>query len=219
MNKYYVYMYMDPDNSPFYIGKGKGERHRIGGHSVGQTMTARKIRKIGTKNVRSHFLHKGLTEEQAFYWEKYWIRYFGRIDNDTGQLTNHTDGGEGISGCIFTSEHKRKISESNKGKHCNDLGYWLGKERPEETKCKISKTKLGTSAWNKGIPMTKKKKEKISKTKLGTPAWNKGIPCTKETKQKISKTLVGHEPSVGARLNMSIAQQKRREQEKINKEL
>lgn len=184
---------MDSDNAPFYIGKGKGERYRVGGHSIGQTMTARKIRKIGIKNVRSYFLHKDLTEEQAFYWEKYWIKYFGRIDNGTGQLTNHTDGGEGISGHIFSKEHRRKISEANEGKHHNTLGYWLGKEHTEETKCKISKTKLGT------------------------PAWNKGIPWTKETKQKISKTLIGHEPSKEACRNMQKAQKKRREQEKLNR--
>lgn len=31
-------------------------------------------------------------------------------------LTNHTDGGDGLSGHIFTEEHRQKISRANKGK-------------------------------------------------------------------------------------------------------
>jgi hypothetical protein len=38
--------------------------------------------------------------------------------------------------------------------------------------------------------MTEEQKEKISNTKKGTSAWNKGISCTKETKQKISENNI-----------------------------
>ena len=53
---------------------------------------------MGAENVKIHFLHKNISEEESFEWERYWIKYFGRRDNGTGQLTNHTDGGEGTSG-------------------------------------------------------------------------------------------------------------------------
>ena len=147
MNNFYVYMYLDQENVPFYIGKGKNERWYPHNHTKGNTMTARKVRKLGVDNVKAHFLHKDLTEAEAFEWEAYWIKYLGRKDNGTGQLTNHTDGGEGEShpawnkglktgptgrpawnrGKKLSKEYCRKLSESHKG-------Y----KTPEDTKRKIS---------------------------------------------------------------------------------
>ncbi|KKL72653.1 hypothetical protein LCGC14_2082750 [marine sediment metagenome] len=111
-------MYMDQDNVPFYIGKGRGKRYLPGEHKKGRSHTSCKVRKLGVDNVKVHFLHKDISEEEAIHWEKYWIQYLGRKDNGTGQLTNHTDGGEGVSGShpIFSNEHKRNISKAMKGR-------------------------------------------------------------------------------------------------------
>lgn len=60
-----------------------------------------------------------------------------------------------------------------------------------ETKLMISKSRMGTPAWNKGIPRTESEKELISTNRIGIPAWNKGIPRTDEEKLKISKSHIG----------------------------
>ena len=149
-NNFYVYMYMDQDNCPFYIGKGKKLRYYPANHtySNANTMTSNKIKSIGIDNIKVHFLHKDISEEDSFKWEAYWIAYLGRIDNGTGQLTNHTDGGEGVSGYIHSEETKLKMSNSLKDhkyntaevkeKISNSLkghkGYWLGKKFSDEHK-------------------------------------------------------------------------------------
>lgn len=83
-------MYTDQDNVPFYIGKGCGDRWRPSKHVNGHT--AIKINSIGVDNVKVYFFHENLTEEEALRQEKYWIKHFGRQDNDTGILTNQKYG-------------------------------------------------------------------------------------------------------------------------------
>ena len=153
LNIFYVYMYMDQDNVPFYIGKGRDykigfKRWRPQNRTKGNTMTARKVRKLGVENVKVYFLHKDISEEEAFQKEIYWIKYLGRRDNGTGQLTNHTDGGEGSGG------------------HISPL---KGVPRSKETRQKISKSNMGRvawnkelPAWNKGVSQTKEAKQKQS---------------------------------------------------------
>jgi len=51
------------------------------------------------------------TEDDAFEAEKFLISFYGRQDLGTGILRNRTDGGEGISGLVFTEEHRRRISD------------------------------------------------------------------------------------------------------------
>lgn len=88
-------MYLDQDNLPFYIGKGYGERWRLTCHRYGAVGPT--IKKIGRANVKVHFLHKNLTENDARSWEQYWIKYIGRRDKGEGTLCNRSDGGEGHS--------------------------------------------------------------------------------------------------------------------------
>lgn len=102
---YYTYAYLREDGTPYYIGKGKGNRaysknrHRIS---------------VPTKE-RIIFLKKNLTEEEAFGHEIYMISILGRKDIGTGILRNLTDGGEGTSGCVLTEDHKKLLSELNSG--------------------------------------------------------------------------------------------------------
>ena len=157
-------MYMDQENCPFYIGKGYGRRWYPSMHKSEHTFN--KIKSIGVKNVKVHFLHKDISEEEAFSWERYWIKYFGRIDNGTGQLTNHTDGGEGISGHKHTEETKRKIGKANKGKSMpkgKDSPFY-GKNLSDGHKRKLSEAKEGQPSPRKGVKLSDAVKQKISDT-------------------------------------------------------
>jgi len=97
MNEFYTYAYLREDRTPYYIGKGTGNR------------AYRKNRRIKPPKDKSRiiFLKKNLLEEEAFRHEIYMIAVFGRKDNGTGILRNLTNGGDGVSGYI-PSESVRK---------------------------------------------------------------------------------------------------------------
>jgi hypothetical protein len=98
---YYTYAYLREDRTPYYIGKGKGDRI----HSTNRTYKPPKDKS------RIIFLKQNLSEEEAFRHEIYMISVFGRKDNGTGILRNLTDGGEGVSNCGTLeqrSESRRK---------------------------------------------------------------------------------------------------------------
>ena len=101
---FYVYAYIREDGSPYYIGKGSGNR-MYGKHSI----------KIPTDKNRIVLIESNLSELGAFAIERRLIRWYGRKDNNTGILRNQTDGGEGNAGAVRTNEHRNKISTSMLG--------------------------------------------------------------------------------------------------------
>lgn len=94
--EYYTYAFLREDGTPYYIGKGKGNRVYDKNRNV-----------FIPPKERIIFLKKNLTEEQAFNHEKYMIFIFGRKNNGSGILLNKTDGGDGVSGAVW-SNHQRK---------------------------------------------------------------------------------------------------------------
>ena len=191
---YYTYAYLREDKTPYYIGKGKGNRaykkHRKG---------------IGVPKDKSRiiFLKQNLTEEEAFRHEIYMIAVFGRKDLGTGILHNLTDGGDGASGYVFSEETKRKQSEAHKGNTT-----WLGKTHSEETKRKMSDTRKGKthseetkrkqSEAKKGKTFSEESKRKMSEAQ-------KGKSLSEETRRKMSETRKGKIPSKETRRKLSEA--------------
>ena len=162
---YYTYAYLREDKTPYYIGKGQGNRafvKRKRGFNPPQDFT------------RILFLKQNLTEEEAFKHEIYMIDVFGRKDLGTGILHNRTNGGEGSSGYIHSEERKIKISKSKEGvlrkpfsektrKNMSEAKKGntnkLGKTESDETKRKKSEAKKGRRWWNDGKGNTKFMKE------------------------------------------------------------
>ena len=95
-NYFYVYMYLREDGTPYYVGKGIGNR------------VYSKNRRVKPPPKNRIIIQDRLTEEQAFQQEIEHIAFYGRKDNGTGMLRNLTDGGEGASGAIRSDEAIQK---------------------------------------------------------------------------------------------------------------
>ena len=158
LNEFYTYAFLRLDGTPYYIGKGKGNR------------AFRKRRGFNTPKDTSRILilKKDLTEEDAFKHEIYMIALYGRKELGTGILHNRTNGGDGPSGLIQSEESRKKISEAFKGEKNPNFG----KPPSEETRRKISRIK-------KGVPVSKEHKRKLSEACKGKKWWNDGCGNTK----------------------------------------
>ena len=109
--EYYTYAYLREDGTPYYIGKGKGNRmYKKGKGEVYPPKNKGKIIK----------LKQNLTEKEAFKHEKYMIAVFGRKDLGTGILRNKTGGGDGPSGYIMSEEQKMLLSRIHSGKNLTE---------------------------------------------------------------------------------------------------
>jgi len=124
---YYVYLYLRKDFTPYYVGKGKGQRIHDRNHSINLPSPERRI-----------IIQDNLTELQSLILERYYIRWFGRKDNNTGILRNRTDGGDGVSGLMVTDETRNKLSAKMVGNTRNK-----GKVLSEEWKFNMSKSRTG----------------------------------------------------------------------------
>jgi len=128
-----------------------------------------------------------------------------------GRGVNHTPKvrekmSNSLRGKAHSAEHKRKISEANKGKPSPNKGKPMSDKQKQE----ISKTMkgrpgiLGRPAPNKGKPMSEEQKRKISEGM-------KGRAHSEETRRKISKANKGeNNPNYGKPQSVE-SQQKRKE--------
>jgi group I intron endonuclease len=133
-NRFYTYAYLREDRTPYYIGKGTGNRAFIKGKKHFQPPKDK---------TRIIFLKKNLKEEEAFKHEKYMISVFGRKDLGTGILHNKTYGGEGCSGLVHNEKTRTKLSKLRKGKYVGKNHPSYGKKRTEETKEKFRRINTG----------------------------------------------------------------------------
>jgi len=177
--EYYTYAYLREDGTPYYIGKGKGNRaYRKDGRPCATPKDKNKIVHLKTN----------LTEEEAFNHEKYMIFIIGRKDLGTGILLNKSDGGEGASGCIQNEETRRKRSVKMKGEN-NPLYGKIGKDSPrygkkhtQETKDKIRKSLQGNVISEKCRQVAS---EKNKVNQLGEKNSFYGRKHTEESRRKM----------------------------------
>ena len=202
---YYVYTLCDPrkpgayeygeykfEYEPFYVGKGKSNRctaHLKESSLKVKSYKNNKIKTILNENLEPIIfkVKDYLIECVSFKYEIDMIKTIGRADLDLGPLTNHTDGGEGMSGWKISDGTRIKRSEANKGK--NNPNY--GKKASEETKLKMYKSRSGEHNPNYGKTRPEEAKRKQSESMKGKISWNKGKKASIETRTKMCKSKSG----------------------------
>lgn len=103
-NIFYVYVHRKlTNNHIFYVGKGCGYRSH---DKTGRNDYWNKI--INKHGFSVEIVLKNLTESQAFNLEIELIKFYGR-----DRLCNLTDGGEGVSGAVFSESRILKIKEKS----------------------------------------------------------------------------------------------------------
>jgi len=167
---YYTYAFLREDRTPYYIGKGKGNR-------------AYRRRDKGIKPPKDKskilILKQNLTEEESFRHEVYMIAVFGRKDLGTGILHNRTDGGDGASGAVVSDETRRKMSEALKGKpRSKEIRRKISEAHKGKTHSEESRRNMSES--QKGKTFSEETKRKLSEAK-------KGKTFSEETKRKLSE--------------------------------
>ena len=224
---YYVYAYLREDGSPYYIGKGSGNRAYVSQHTVNLPSKDRIV-----------ILHENLEETDAFEKEKYYISLYGRKNNGTGILRNLTDGGEGSSGYKhndetklliseiltgitkqpFTDEHRRNISIAKSGKPWNgkhteqsrsQIGIKNSINRKGKNLSEITKNKLRCKKWytngTDNILIDMKIENCVIPEGFYPGRFVAGSKHSEETKQKLRKPKTEE-----TKLKMKLAWEKRK---------
>lgn len=142
MADFYTYLWLRADNSPYYVGKGQGNRaHQSHKHHR------------PPKDISRIVLQHWPDESTALAFEMYQIDFWGREDLGTGCLRNMSDGGERIVnlseisrakmskaklGKSLSREHRAKLKEKRKGRRPA-----LGMKHSQKSRARISKSLEG----------------------------------------------------------------------------
>lgn len=156
---FYTYLWLRENGTPYYVGKGSGNRAFRWHERIGRSPSRDRI-----------IVQEWPTEEDSFAAEKFLISYYGRKDQGTGCLANLTDGGEGAAGAIpyvRTPEHKQQIQERMAGRVLSEQAKLNMKNaaRPPIS----PEARLKMSIARKGQPHTKEWNERISAAQKGVP--------------------------------------------------
>jgi hypothetical protein len=179
--------------TPFYVGKGKGDRLRQHEHAAFRGEKSHKaniIRKIIREGDKVGFVKfiENVSEKEALVKEVEMIKAIGRKPD--GPLVNRTDGGEGMSGYKHEEKSRQKMSAwlaehpevrartSKRMKESKRLIRWW-EEHPE--------ARVEQSKRMKGNKAKKETREKMSQRHKENHAANPEIRIT--AGKKISKSL------------------------------
>lgn len=170
-----VYVHTNKINGKKYVGvtQRKPEKRWRNGNGYERQCFYNAILKYGWENFEHTILKTGLTQEEANYYEKYYIKEFDSLLGHNGY--NAAVGGydAGMTGLHHSEETKKKMSDLKKGKPLS-----------AEHRKKLSEVRRGRE-------LSEEQKRKMGDAR-------RGKTHTEETKQRI-RSLVYGEKNVLAR--------------------
>lgn len=219
--RFYVYAYLRSKDSetakastPYYIGKGQGNRAYY------------KHRSNLTPKDKSNiiFISENMSDNDALKLEIELIKHYGRVDNGTGILRNLTNGGDGVSGVLVSSETRKLLSEIGKHREFSILHRQRlsaaakissMKRPPQSAETRAKKSESSKKVVRKrgnDNPLTGRKRPEHSifmkeyaknNKRERTPEQNEanrqrmlGTKASKETKEKQSRTRRNKSPAI-----------------------
>ncbi len=160
MKDFYTYVWLRADGTPYYVGKGYGDRAFRKGSPPRERIQVQSMP----------------DEATALAYEIYQIDFWGRKDLGTGILRNLTDGGEGNRGWSVVA--RAETSKRFKDRTYEEL---YGEKKAAELREARSKQ------W-KDKPKPRKQRDKMSAAALGKPkaypTWQTGQ--TKESDPRLA---------------------------------
>lgn len=196
---YYVYAYLRTDGSPYYIGKGKGNRAWV------QHRDIKNKSGVWTPSDpnRIVILERNLTNLGSLALERRYILWYGRRDINTGILHNRTDGGDGG----INASPEVNLKKARPGK----LNGMYGKNHTQEVKdaqskrAKGNKSKTGLvtpPSARKNMSESAKKKPRLvcihcrgSFTTTNHTRWH-GNNCKSSVRNHIAESLPSSKGSI-----------------------
>lgn len=192
-----IYILRNKINHEVYIGQtwqSLEDRWNYGHGYHGCIKIDRAIIKYGKDNFYYEILITCISQEEADYWETYYIEKFDSVNNGY----NICSSGNGcMTGRKHTEESKKKMSQNRKGKLSGENNPFYGKHHTEETKKILSEKLSGSQTWL-GKTHTEESKKKISQAGLGRKH-------SEETKQKISQNS-NWSPNSATKIDFQIAE-------------
>lgn len=188
-NCYSVYMHINKVNNKKYVGITSRDpelRWQNGTAYKRNPHFNAAIQKYGWDNFEHVILHSGLSHQCACEYERKYILELNLKNNQYGY--NMTDGGEGISGFVFTNEQRKRMSESRSGKNNHCYGR-VGDLHPMYGKC-------GKLNPNFGRKATDEQRKHISKGRIGMKFSEDHLRHMKESAKR------GADSPVSKRVNM-----------------
>jgi hypothetical protein len=188
-NMFYVYVDWTTEDSPrpFYVGKGNISRTR---KLKRNDLHERIAKKYG---IKREIIFESDEEELCLFKEIETISLLKTFVNDENYNQigcNFTIGGEGTTGCKYSEESKRVLSESRKGiqftqEHIERIRNSLkGRKLPEDVKEKMSRSRKGKRPAACDLNVGKKRTDE-SKAKLSEKAKEREAKKRMERQQRL----------------------------------
>ena len=212
---YYTYLWLREDGTPYYVGKGSGDRAFVEHWRRSKTVLHPPIKE-------RIVIYPAVSEADAFETEIALIWYYGRKDLGTGCLRNMSNGGdqpprptpEAIEKIRITKTGQKHSEESiAKMMGCqNALGHAVSAEARE----RIRAAKTG----NTYASGTRSEAFRVRMRAASTGNTNcLGRKASAESKAKMRAKKLGRVLSPETKARMSASQKRRREREKVVGEL
>jgi hypothetical protein len=177
----YVYKHTKTKNNEiFYIGISGNDKNLKRAYRKERNYLWNKI--VSKEEYRIDIIISGISWEEACKIEKELIKYYGKLIDNTGNLSNLTDGGEGTPGRIRPLEEVLKYTGEKNGSFGKK---WVKKDSEEKMIPGDLLEKYIEDGWTRGRIITDEQRKKMSDS-------CKGRKLSEETKRKLGLKSKGH---------------------------